>query len=159
MAYNDDDEINSTILKMQNIADIKALLDSGLTSEQVLNLMLFRASFILLLAEILNSDNSTIDLALTPLLDKIIIDHNPYEDFYKIPSSDQENIHKAHEIYVQLNQTPLKPEIHNPALAIADRVSLLYDTNIQILPAKSLAKEILVQLSDAHRGTGVWQHT
>ncbi|MFM7088483.1 MAG: hypothetical protein ACKOW9_03050 [Candidatus Paceibacterota bacterium] len=155
---DDEQDLDSALLQVQNLADIKNLLRSGLSKQEVTDLMLFRASFIILLTDLLNSDQHAIDRALTPLLDQIILDHDPDDITYITTHSDYTLEQDSLEINENLFSLPLPYQLLDPSLPIEIRVKDLYSYFIKLLPAKNIAKEILVQLSDAQRGTGVWLH-
>lgn len=165
MAEEDFDSsgIDRVVIALQNDADIRAYIHSGLTAEEVILLFQYRAKLISLIAELLESiDDDSPEYSFDFYMDLIARDIQTPAALIENNSYGTELDRSVNGIISALDSMELDISEELRKFTPSEwesEATELYETYASYLPPIMVARETATQLIDLDQGTGVWVHS
>lgn len=154
--------IENVVLALQNDADIRTYLNSGLRPEQIVLLFQYRARLIMLIAELLEGlHEASPDYSFEFYMELISRDINSFSDMPPASMSRESIDQSVNSIIKALNSMEMEMPGEARQFSAAEwevEARALYEEYKQLLPADAVARETATQLIDLDQGTGVWVH-
>jgi hypothetical protein len=159
------DNIDVVLTELQTFGDIRSFLESGLTPDQVVEVMVFRARLIQLLHQIIvPSEPATVPVAdvLLGFLADVELDllASVPSGSARVVAADSSELLAACHTVVAILQANEAPELPDLGLTDPREVFLdIYRSAREHLPVEVVRGELITQLSDIFSGAGVWNHS
>ena len=158
---NPDAEMDTLLNELQTYGDIEALLRTGLSVEQVVALMFFRAQLIHLIYRGITASEPASEHAAAALIEffrdlELDLLANGQDDPDPVQYGSPAELLTACQAVVSTLQNTEAPEFSTEPVTHASFMAIFVAAR-SILPTKILISELALQVSDIQASSGVWR--